>query len=80
MEKIKEYISNPATWLAFVIFVFWLWWVYARLNYRLDAIEIEQARQEKQLKEFDINWIKIQLKEIQTDLQWLKSEWMAQKK
>lgn len=80
MIKIKEYLSNPATWIAFVVFVFGLGWVYAKLNYRLDAIEQQQTKQERQLQEFDVIWIKIKLWEIQTDLQRLKSEWLAVKK
>lgn len=80
MNKIIDYISNPATWIAFCVFLFWLWGTYVSLNDRLDAIEEQQEKQEKQLQEFDVIGIKVQLKEIQTDLQWLKSEWMAQKK
>jgi len=80
MTKIKEYLTNPATWIAFVVFVFGLGWVYAKLNYRLDAIEQQQTKQERQLQELDVVWIKIKLWEIQTDLQWLKSEWLASKK
>ena len=61
MTKIKEYITNPATWVAFIIFVFWLWWAYATLNSRISVIEEKQ-------EEFNVIQIQTQLAEISKNI------------
>lgn len=65
MNKIKEYLSNPATRVAFWVFIFWLWGAYTTLNSRISALEKQQA-------EMDIIWIQTTLTQIQTDIQWIK--------
>ena len=72
MEKIKEYLTNPATRISFLVFVFWLGAWYATLNNRLSAVEERQ-------QEFNVIQIQTQLAEInkniaaiQIDIEWLK--------
>ena len=67
IEKIKNYLSNPAVWISFLCFIFWLWVSYATLNGRISAIEKEQA-------ELDVAYIQSTLAQIQTDIQWIKIE------
>jgi hypothetical protein len=67
MQKIKEYLTNPATWLAFCVFLFWLWWAWVSLNSRISAVEKAQA-------EIDTAYIQSTLAQIQTDIQWIKIE------
>ena len=43
IEKIKNYLSNPAVWISFIVFVFGLWFSYSKLDSRISAIEKEQA-------------------------------------
>ena len=61
MTKIKDYLSNPATWVAFIIFVFWLGWAYATLNSRISAVEEKQ-------EEFNVIQIQTQLAEISKNI------------
>ena len=67
MEKIKNYVLNPAVWISFLCFTFWLWVSYATLNGRISAIEKAQA-------EFDNQYIQTTLAQIQTDIQRIKIE------
>ena len=67
MGRIKDYLSNPAVWISFIIFVFGLWVSYASLNNRLSAVEKAQA-------ELDVAYIQSTLAQIQTDIQWIKIE------
>ena len=61
MTKIKEYITNPATWVAFIIFVFWLGVAYATLNSRISVVEEKQ-------EEFNVIQIQTQLAEISKNI------------
>lgn len=67
MPKIKEYLSNPATWISFCVFLFWLWGIYTSMNMRISTLE-------EQIAEINVTDIKVTLAEIQKDLQWIKSE------
>ena len=67
LEKIKNYVTNPAVWISFIAFIFWLWVSYSSLNSRISAIEKEQA-------ELDDAYIQTTLAQIQTDIQWIKIE------
>jgi len=67
IEKIKNYLSNPAVWISFIVFVFGLWFSYSKLDSRISAIEKEQA-------ELDVAYIQSTLAQIQTDIQWIKIE------
>ena len=67
LEKIKNYLSNPAVWISFLCFVFGLGVSYATLNSRISALEKEQA-------ELDAAYIQTTLAQIQTDIQWIKIE------
>lgn len=67
MESLYNYISNPATLIEVIVFVFWLWATWSSLNWRIKELE---------RKTEEIDWIKIETKlaEIQKDLQWIKEE------
>lgn len=65
MEKIKNYLSNPATRIWFIVFVFGLGAVWGNLNNRIEALE-------KNVSEIDVVSIQSQLSAIQSDLQWIK--------
>jgi hypothetical protein len=67
MDRVKEYLSNPTTWISFTVFVFWLGWAWVSLNSRISAVEKAQA-------DMDIAYIQSTLAQIQTDIQWIKIE------
>ena len=67
IERIKDYIFNPAVWISFIAFIFWLGVSYSTLNNRITALEKEQA-------ELDVAGIQTTLAQIQTDIQWIKIE------
>ncbi len=67
MDRVKEYLSNPTTWISFTVFVFWLGWAWVSLNARISAVEKAQA-------DMDIAYIQSTLAQIQTDIQWIKIE------
>lgn len=67
MDRVKEYLSNPTTWISFIVFVFWLGWAWVSLNSRITALEKAQA-------DIDIAYIQWTLAQIQTDIQWIKIE------
>ena len=67
MDRVKEYLSNPTTWISFTVFVFWLGWAWVSLNARISAVEKVQA-------DMDIAYIQSTLAQIQTDIQWIKIE------
>lgn len=66
MQKRKEYITNPATIVTIVVFIFWLWVSWSTLNGRIN--KLEEFRD-------GINMVEIQatLSQIQTDIQWIKN-------
>lgn len=67
MQKRKEYITNPATIITIVVFVFGLWISWATLNNRVNRLEEFQQ---------SINMVEIQstLSSIQKDIEWIKIE------
>ena len=67
IERIKDYVFNPAVWISFIAFIFWLGVSYSTLNNRITALEKEQA-------ELDVAGIQTTLAQIQTDIQWIKIE------
>ena len=67
MDRVKEYLANPTTWISFIVFVFWLGWAWVSLNSRITALEKAQA-------DIDIAYIQWTLAQIQTDIQWIKIE------
>ena len=67
IERIKDYIFNPAVWISFLAFIFGLGVSYSTLNSRISALEKEQA-------ELDVAGIQTTLAQIQTDIQWIKIE------
>ena len=67
MEERLNYITDPKTIVSFVIFVFWLGATWSNLNWRVKQLE-------EKVKEFDVVWIKTALKEIQRDIERIRSE------
>lgn len=67
MQKWKEYITNPATIITIIVFVFGLWISWATLNNRVNRLEEFQQ---------SINMVEIQstLSSIQKDIEWIKIE------
>lgn len=65
MNKIKEYLTNPATRIALWMFVFWLWWAYATLNDRINKLEEFKS---------SVNMVEIQstLTAMQKDIEWIR--------
>ena len=66
MQKRKEYLTAPATIIAIIVFIFWLWISWATINSRVNRLE--------EFKQ-NINMVEIQstLSQIQTDIQRIKS-------
>lgn len=64
MQKRKEYITAPATIVALIVFVFWLWISRATMNSRVNKLEEFQST---------INMVEIQkdIAEIKTNVAWL---------
>ena len=65
MQKIKDYLTSPATWISFIVFVFWLGGLYATTNNRITELE-------KKYNEMDLIKIQTTLSQIQTDIEWIK--------
>lgn len=63
MNKRKEYITNPARIVSFIVFVFWLWVAYTSIITRI-------ARLEEFERSVDMVKIETTLREIQVDLSW----------
>jgi hypothetical protein len=62
-----ERLKQPSTIWKLVLFVFWLGVTWSSLNYRVSRLEEFQST-------VDIVEIQTTLKEISTDLSWIKSE------
>ena len=67
MDAFYEYITNPWTLVSFVVFVFWLWAMWSKLNWRIKALE-------DKVEELDAAKIEAKLAEILTDLARIKEE------
>lgn len=65
MTKIKDYLTSPATWISFCVFIFWIGVVWWSLNNRIEQIE-------KNVNEMDLIKIQTTLSQIQTDIEWIK--------
>jgi len=65
MQKVIKYLSSPSTRIAFAIFLFSLWWIYATLNHRITALE-------ESYDKIDVVEIQTTLSQIQTDISWIK--------
>ena len=66
MERIKEYLSSPATRVSFCIFLVWIGVTRGSLSSRIDQIE-------KEMNRIDQMWIETKLTELQIDMQWVKT-------
>ena len=63
----KERLNQPWTIWKIVIFIFWLGVTWSSLNFRISRLEEFQST-------VDVVEIQTTLKEISTDLSWIKSE------
>ena len=71
MTKFKEYITDPKNIIAFIIFCFWLGGMWATVNDRLTLLE-EKCHEVDTVKA-QMYEIQTSLAQIQTDIQWIKS-------
>ena len=65
-NKRKEYVTNPARIVSFIVFVFWLWVAYANIITRITRLEEFE-------RSIDMVKIETTLREIQVDLSWVKN-------
>ena len=61
MTKIKNYLTNPATIVSLIVFIFWLGVWYATLNNRISVVEEKQ-------EEYNVIQIQTQLAEISKNI------------
>ena len=71
MTKFKEYITDPKNIIAFIIFCFWLGGMWATVNNRISLLE-EKCHEVDTVKT-QMYEIQTSLAQIQTDIQWIKS-------
>ena len=67
MDSLYNYITDPSTIVTFVVFVFSLWAMWSKLNWRIKALE-------DKVEELDAAKIEAKLAEILTDLARIKEE------
>ena len=67
MDSLYNYITDPWTLVSFIVFVFWLWAMWSKLNWRIKTLE-------DKVEELDAAKIEAKLAEILTDLAWIKEE------
>lgn len=67
MESLYNYISDPNTIVTFIVFVFSLWAMRSKLNWRIKTLE-------DKVEELDAAKIEAKLAEILTDLARIKEE------
>lgn len=72
MQKIKDYLTNPANIISFIVFVFWLGMVWATTDNRLETLE--EKCHEVDIVKAQMYEIQTSLAQIQTDLTWIKSK------
>jgi len=65
MNIIKDYLTNPATRISFLVFVFGLGWIYATVNSRISLLE-EKCH--------EVDSVKVQMYEIQTTLAQIQTD------
>lgn len=71
MQKIRDYLTNPATRISFIVFVFGLGMMWANVNNRISILEQKQ-------EEFNVIEIQTQLAEINKNIAWIQKdiEWL----
>lgn len=67
MDSLYNYITDPNTIVTFVVFVFSLWAMWSKLNWRIKTLE-------DKVEELDAAKIEAKLAEILTDLARIKEE------
>ena len=71
MTKFKAYITDPKNIIAFIIFCFWLGGMWATVNDRISLLE-EKCHEVDTVKA-QMYEIQTSLAQIQTDIQWIKT-------
>lgn len=64
-NKRKEYITNPARIVSFIVFIFWLWVAYSTILNRIQKLEDFQ-------KSVDMVKIESTLTAMQKDIEWIR--------
>jgi len=65
MQKIKDYLTSPTTWITFFAFIFWLGGIWANTNNRIAMLEEKTA---------ELDTVKVQMYEIQTTLSQIQTD------
>ena len=66
MEQFYNYITDPWTIVSFVIFVFWLWATWSKLNWKIEEIE-------KRLDKLDELDLDSRLTRMEANLDWIRT-------
>ena len=66
MEQFYNYITDPWTIVSFVVFVFWLWATWSKLNWKIKEIEKRLDR----LDELDLD---SRLTRMEANLDWIRA-------
>ena len=61
MEERMVYLTNPANLVSLVVFIFWLWVTWSKLNWKLNELE----KRIDKIEDLDLD---SRLTEIQTNL------------
>lgn len=71
MEQLFSYVSSPETIVSFIVFVFWLWFTWASLNWKVKELEkriekIEDLDLDSRLTRMEANldWIRTTLEKL----------------
>ena len=70
MQKIKDYLTSPTTWITLLVFVFWLGGLWTNTNNRI--AELEKRTAEIDTVKVQMYEIQTTLSQIQTDISWIK--------
>lgn len=64
-NKRKEYVTNPARIVSFIVALFWIWVTWGTLNYRVNKLEDFQK---------EVNLVEIQktLTAMQKDIEYIR--------
>lgn len=66
MEQFYNYITDPWTIISFVVFVFWLWATWSKLNGKIKEIE-------KRLDKLDELDLDSRLTRMEANLDWIRT-------
>lgn len=71
MEQLFSYVSSPETIVSLIVFIFWLWFTWAGLNWKVKELEkriekIEDLDLDSRLTRMEANldWIRTTLEKL----------------